>query len=237
MTIGGRAILAFGLLSMGSAACNNNTPSSPNYRGTGGDVSLSSSTGGTSGDGGNGGDVGNGGGGGSGTSGGAGGQTGTGGIPAGTGGSLIETGGNLGGGGVNGTGGGPALGGATGGGGANGTGGAPALGGATGGSAGPGDAGTVRDTGKIEEVGAGDTASTTSYAAQIAPLLKANCTSCHGGSKPQSGIDLSTYAGVKANASAANTAIQKGIMPPTGALSSANKLLFQSWIDGGEQNN
>jgi hypothetical protein len=42
---------------------------------------------------------------------------------------------------------------------------------------------------------------------------------------------------VKANASAANSAIQNGIMPPSGALSSANKLLFQTWVNQGELNN
>ncbi|HEX7505779.1 MAG TPA: hypothetical protein VF550_03335, partial [Polyangia bacterium] len=101
----------------------------------------------------------------------------------------------------------------------------------------------VRDTGSAPEVargpeaGTGDTGSSVSYATQIAPLLSANCTSCHGGSNPQSGIDLSSYTKVKSNASAANSAIQSGRMPPSGALSAANKQLFQTWVSQGMLNN
>jgi hypothetical protein len=84
---------------------------------------------------------------------------------------------------------------------------------------------------------AGDAVAQVSYATQIAPLLSANCTSCHGGSGPSAGISLNSYANVKANANAANSAIQAGIMPPAGALSAANKLLFQTWVNQGMQNN
>jgi hypothetical protein len=42
---------------------------------------------------------------------------------------------------------------------------------------------------------------------------------------------------VKANASVANSAIQKGNMPPSGALSAANKQLFQAWVTAGTPNN
>jgi hypothetical protein len=70
MTTGRHTILAFGLLSMLSAACNNNTPSSPDYSGTGGNTSA----GGIGGGGGNGTGVGNGGSGGNES---VGGQTGT----------------------------------------------------------------------------------------------------------------------------------------------------------------
>jgi hypothetical protein len=31
--------------------------------------------------------------------------------------------------------------------------------------------------------------------------------------------------------------IQRGMMPPSGALSAANKKLFQAWIDAGTPNN
>jgi hypothetical protein len=76
-----------------------------------------------------------------------------------------------------------------------------------------------------------------SFASQIEPLLKTNCTNCHGGANPQSGIDLSTYAGAKGAANAANSAIQSGRMPPSGQLSGAMKQLFQSWVNQGAQNN
>jgi cytochrome c peroxidase len=86
-------------------------------------------------------------------------------------------------------------------------------------------------------VGGGDSSSTVSYASQIAPLLKANCQSCHSGANATSGIDLSTYSSVKSNANVANSAIQEGLMPPTGPLSAANKQLFQSWVTAGAPNN
>jgi uncharacterized membrane protein len=68
-------------------------------------------------------------------------------------------------------------------------------------------------------------------------MMKANCTSCHAGSRSPAGIDLSTYAGVKANASVANSAIKAGAMPPGGGLSATNKQLFQSWVTAGTPNN
>ena len=75
-----------------------------------------------------------------------------------------------------------------------------------------------------------------SYSKQIAPLIKASC-SCHGASNPQAGVNLSTYAGAKANAAAANDVIQGGAMPPSGQLSAADMALFQAWVDAGEPNN
>jgi len=34
-----------------------------------------------------------------------------------------------------------------------------------------------------------------SFAGQIAPIFEARCTECHGGANPESGLNLSTYAG------------------------------------------
>jgi hypothetical protein len=68
-------------------------------------------------------------------------------------------------------------------------------------------------------------------------MLNQNCTGCHGGSSPQSGIGLDSYAKVKANAAVANSAIQGGFMPPGGPLSAANQQLFQAWISEGMPNN
>jgi uncharacterized membrane protein len=101
-----------------------------------------------------------------------------------------------------------------------------------GGASGTSDAGTVRDTGNGPEAG-----SPASYSKQIAPLVKANCLSCHGASNPQSGVNLSTYSSLKANAAPANDVVQGGAMPPSGELSAANKQLFQSWLDDGTPNN
>lgn len=99
------------------------------------------------------------------------------------------------------------------------------------------DADNTIDGGGIDGSGGAtsvpDAATTVSYALQIAPLLQKSC-SCHvslGTSPP-----LSNYANVKANASASNSAIIAGTMPPT-PLSAADKALFQSWITAGTPNN
>ena len=110
--------------------------------------------------------------------------------------------------------------------------------GGSGGSSGPKDGGVVRDSGPEAAQGpeAGsksDVGSTVTYTSQIKQLLDTNCTSCHGGANPQSGIDLSSYANASKNASIANSVIQSGAMPPAGALSTANKQLFQSWVTAG----
>lgn len=76
-----------------------------------------------------------------------------------------------------------------------------------------------------------------SFANQIQPMLKSNCTSCHGSSRQSAGVRLDSYANVKSNLSAASNAISKGIMPPSGALSTDLKQLFQTWVDQGALNN
>ena len=265
MTTSRSPILALWLMAMLTAACNNNTPS-VNYESTGGNGSggsASGESGGNSGSGGNGGVVGSGGSGGSagaggtgsagtngtageGASGGSagfgGGRAGSGGSTTGSGGSTTGSGGSTSGSGGSTTGsGGTPTGGSFG----KGSGGSSDTGGATGsgGSSGAKDGGVVRDTGSGPEVarspdtGKSDSGSSVSYATQIAPLLKASCTSCHGASNAQSGIDLSSYANASKNAKVANSAIQSGSMPPGAAFSTANKQLFQSWVDEGAPNN
>jgi hypothetical protein len=128
--------------------------------------------------------------------------------------------------------------GSSGSGGAQGTGGRVGSGGATGAGGtttvpGSGGSGGGADAGSKSDGSSG----TVSYAKDIQPLLEANCTRCHGGSRPSAGIDLTSYDKVKPNAAAANSAIQKGAMPPTGALSAANKQLFQAWVNAGTPNN
>jgi hypothetical protein len=73
-----------------------------------------------------------------------------------------------------------------------------------------------------------------SYALQIAPLVQKSC-SCHVslGTAPP----LNNYANTKANASASNSAIAAGTMPPGSPLSAADKALFQAWIAAGTPNN
>jgi hypothetical protein len=73
-----------------------------------------------------------------------------------------------------------------------------------------------------------------SYAATIAPMISASC-SCHvtGSQSPP----LGTYANLKTNITRANSAIQGGIMPPSGALNATQKANFQAWVTAGTPNN
>ena len=79
-----------------------------------------------------------------------------------------------------------------------------------------------------------------SYTADIKPIISANCLSCHNGSQSESGIDLSTYSGVKAMADAGRLLgalhHQNGFtpMPKDASQLSSDKLqLFDCWVQNG----
>jgi uncharacterized membrane protein len=85
----------------------------------------------------------------------------------------------------------------------------------------------------------GGTPAAATYSATIKPLLDKYCNACHAPS-PSLGIDplLDTYSGAKANAVAANDAIQSGTMPPSGkAPTDAEAKAFQDWVNQGAPNN
>jgi len=65
-------------------------------------------------------------------------------------------------------------------------------------------------------------------------MVSASC-SCHasGSTSPP----LGTYTDLKNNASRANSAIQGGNMPPSGALNATQKADFQAWVTAGALNN
>jgi hypothetical protein len=78
------------------------------------------------------------------------------------------------------------------------------------------------------------------YGNQIGPLLEANCVPCHDSAKSGAerngaplGVDFDNYTDAKNSALGANTRIQAGTMPPTGAPSTGDKALFQAWVDQG----
>ena len=82
------------------------------------------------------------------------------------------------------------------------------------------------------------------YTANIKPLMTTYCTGCHSSTNASKGIDLSTYAGVKAAAS--NGSLYGSIaqstgfvaMPQGGArLSDCQILVVQKWIAAGTPNN
>ena len=57
--------------------------------------------------------------------------------------------------------------------------------------------------------------STYTYTANIAPILTTDCVSCHNATNKQSGVNLSTYAGVMAvvTAGSANSILVKAVQP------------------------
>ncbi len=78
-----------------------------------------------------------------------------------------------------------------------------------------------------------------SYAASIAPVMQAQCASCHTGSSATGGIDLSTYATQSAAADRiyARMSDASSPMPPTGLLDACTVNKVKSWFDPGAPNN
>lgn len=88
-----------------------------------------------------------------------------------------------------------------------------------------------------------DTANVT-YSSSVVPVLISNCTSCHGGSTPSAGINLSTYAGVKTQVDngklwgSVSQASGFSAMPKNAApLSSCSQSKIKKWIAAGAPNN
>jgi hypothetical protein len=88
-----------------------------------------------------------------------------------------------------------------------------------------------------------DTLSVT-YSQTIAPLMKSQCTSCHGGSSPSAGIGLDSYEKVKKvadngklygsiNHSPSYSPMPKG----KDKLPECQIILLKKWVDNGAQNN
>jgi hypothetical protein len=70
-----------------------------------------------------------------------------------------------------------------------------------------------------------------SYTNDIRPILNNHCITCHSGSGAPRGIKLDSFADAKANAAAANAAVQSGLMPLVGSLTADEKALLQAWVD------
>jgi hypothetical protein len=96
-------------------------------------------------------------------------------------------------------------------------------------------------TAKVAASVTGTVVTVASYSKTIAPMMTASCalSGCHAGSSPNLWMGLDTYANVKANAAAANSAIQAGAMPIGAgvALTAADKKNFQDWVSLGAPNN
>jgi hypothetical protein len=89
-----------------------------------------------------------------------------------------------------------------------------------------------------------DTSAAVTFSASISPILTAKCTGCHGGTNPQAGINLSSYAGVKAKVNdgrlwgAINHLAGFSPMPKNGSkLSDCEIAKIKKWMDAGSPNN
>jgi hypothetical protein len=93
------------------------------------------------------------------------------------------------------------------------------------------------DTSRDTATGKSDAAANVSFKTQIEPLLKANCTSCHGATVQNMNVRVDTYANLKASLSDVTDLLVNGGMPPAGPLSDADIQLFQAWVDQGALDN
>ena len=82
-----------------------------------------------------------------------------------------------------------------------------------------------------------DTTKTISYKNDIAPLMSQECTSCHNNANTSAGVNLSSFANVSKFASSSISAINAGIMPPSGKWSADKIVVFSKWIAQGKLNN
>jgi hypothetical protein len=83
------------------------------------------------------------------------------------------------------------------------------------------------------------------YVQDVKPIMSADCTRCHSGSRPSAGLDLSTYAGVMRVVTAGNTNSALVQVTRSGGLmygylsgDRAGKAeLIRQWVAGGAAEN
>jgi len=78
---------------------------------------------------------------------------------------------------------------------------------------------------------------TVTYNSHIATLLSTKCNTCHGGSSPSAGLDLTTYSSARDWTENKNL-IQRinstsAPMPPTGLMSAEDRTTFDEWVTDG----
>ena len=82
--------------------------------------------------------------------------------------------------------------------------------------------------------GPGTSGATVDYATVNANVFQPNCVRCHsqaGGNK--GGINLETFAQVKSRIQLIASAVNSGIMPPSGTISASAKQKLNDWIASG----
>jgi hypothetical protein len=77
------------------------------------------------------------------------------------------------------------------------------------------------------------------FTADVYPLMQSKCaiSGCHNSTSMAGGFAWTSYAAISAQAAAINSAVQSGIMPKTGSLSAAEKLIIKCWVGSGAPNN
>lgn len=78
-----------------------------------------------------------------------------------------------------------------------------------------------------------------SYAATIAPIMQAQCVSCHSGANPSGGFDISNYTNQSASAQLIYERMidVNSPMPPAGLLDACSVNKVKSWYENGAKNN
>ncbi len=77
------------------------------------------------------------------------------------------------------------------------------------------------------------------FTASVFPLMQSKCaiSGCHSSTSMAGGFAWTSYAAISAQAAAINTAVQSGVMPKTGSLTAAEKLIIKCWVGSGAPNN
>ena len=75
------------------------------------------------------------------------------------------------------------------------------------------------------------------YDAEVQNIMFNRCVTCHGGSAPQAGLDLTTYSNTRSSAEMGNL-IQRmnsatSPMPPNGLVSSELRQVMDKWVSDG----
>lgn len=95
----------------------------------------------------------------------------------------------------------------------------------------------------VEYLYSGNVCDTTNvtYSGTIAPIMSANCNSCHSGGSPAAGVSTDSYAGVNIIASdgrLVNTTTGATILMPTmGKMDNCTVAKIGAWVKAGAINN
>jgi len=81
---------------------------------------------------------------------------------------------------------------------------------------------------------------TSTFAANVQPLIQTRCATgsgCHASGSGNSGGPLTNHAQISAKAASIKSQVNSGAMPQGGTLTAAQKATIVCWINGGSPNN